>query len=49
MVLCHSLRTWCRSEWQTPQKRTSICTSRGPGARRRMVVGASGELALGAA
>ena len=23
----HSLRTWCKSEWHTPQKSISICTS----------------------
>ena len=26
---CRMLRTWCRSEWQMPQKRISICTSCG--------------------
>jgi hypothetical protein len=37
------------SLWQTPQKRTSIATSRGPTARRSIVEGASGALAEGAA
>jgi hypothetical protein len=49
MVFCHSLLTWCRSEWQTPQNVTSICTSRGPGLRRRMVAGERPEVALEAA
>src|SRR5262245_4086691 len=49
MVSFHSFRAWCRSEWQTPQKRTSNCTSCGWGSRRRIVVGASAELAPGAA
>src|SRR5690606_22566519 len=38
----HSPRAVCRSEWHTPQCRMSICTSRGPGARRPMANGASG-------
>src|SRR6266571_1196633 len=49
MVFCHSFRTWCRSEWQTPQKSTSSCTSCGRGSRRRMVAGPSPELAPEAA
>src|ERR1700747_1352388 len=40
----HSLRTWCKSEWQTPQKRISICTSCGRGDRRWIVCFASGDL-----
>jgi hypothetical protein len=38
----HSPRTLCRSEWQTPQYRTSIATSLAPGSRRSMVWGTSG-------
>src|SRR5262250_2360728 len=49
IALSHSLRTWCRSEWHTPQWLISICTSRGPGARRWMECGASLEVALAAA
>src|SRR5271169_2015590 len=45
----HSLRTWCRSEWQIPQNRISICTSCSVGSRRGIVVEASGEVALAAA
>ena len=30
----HSLRAWCWSEWQTPQKRISISTSLSVGSRR---------------
>ena len=30
----HSLRTWCKSEWQMPQNRISICTSFSVGSRR---------------
>src|SRR5438034_8650540 len=30
----HSFRTECRSEWQMPQNRISICTSRSVGSRR---------------
>ena len=45
----HSLRAGCRSEWQTPQKRISIRTSRGPVARRSKLNGASGVVALWAA
>ena len=41
-VFFHSLRAWWRSEWQTPQNCTAICTSRGPTARRGIVVGRSG-------
>ena len=37
-VFFHSLRAWCRSEWQTPQYWIWIWTSRGPTARRGMVV-----------
>jgi hypothetical protein len=33
------------SEWQTPQKSTSISTSCGPGARLSTVNGASGAVA----
>src|SRR5579863_6121023 len=45
----HSLRTVCRSEWQTPQNNTSICTSCARGERRLMVCADSGELWLWAA
>ena len=44
----HSLRTWCRSEWQMPQNRISICTSCSVGSRRAIVVEASGDVALAA-
>src|SRR5580693_8520249 len=42
----HSLRTWCRSEWQMPQNRISIWISSSVGSRRGIVVEASGDLAL---
>src|SRR5258707_14107730 len=45
----HSLRTWCKSEWQTPQKSISICTSCGRGSRRGMLNFANPEAALCAA
>src|SRR5690349_7610321 len=45
----HSLRTECRSEWQIPQKRISICTSRSVGSRRAIVVEASGDVSPAAA
>ena len=48
-VVPHSLRAWCRSEWQTPQYRISIWTSCGPGSRRSNVKGTSGVVALSAA
>src|SRR5687767_5979865 len=48
MTLCHSSRTWCRSEWQIPQKRISISTSCGPGARRWIVSGPRRACALAA-
>src|SRR5580658_6889810 len=44
----HSLRTWCRSEWHTPQNRISICTSCSVGSRRAIVVEASDDVALAA-
>src|SRR5436309_10186453 len=44
----HSLRTECRSEWQMPQKRISICTSRCVGSRRLILVEANGDVALAA-
>lgn len=44
-VPAHSPRTVCRSEWQTPQKRMSMATSRSAGVRRSMVSGASGVVA----
>src|SRR4029077_9156896 len=44
----HSLRTEWRSEWQMPQKRISICTSRSVGSRRLIFVEASGDFALAA-
>src|ERR671913_1490555 len=46
MRLLHSLRTKWRSEWQMPQKRMSICTSRSVGSRRGIVVKASDDVAL---
>src|SRR5690349_23661973 len=45
----HSLRTEWRSEWQIPQKRISICTSRSAGSRRAMIVEASRDVSLAAA
>jgi hypothetical protein len=48
MMLFHSFRTECRSEWQMPQKRISICTSRSVGSRRGIEDEASGEVALAA-
>src|ERR1700731_2122813 len=48
MMLLHSLRTAWRSEWQTLQKRISICTSFSVGSRRAIVVEASGDVALAA-
>src|SRR5437016_7509856 len=42
----HSLRTECRSEWQMPQKRISIWTSRSVGSRRLILVEASPDVAL---
>src|SRR5271166_1717951 len=48
-MVSHSLRTWWRSEWQTPQYKISICTSCGRGARRWIERGASPEAALCAA
>src|SRR5204863_6224647 len=44
----HSLRTECRSEWQMPQKRISICTSRSVGSRRLILVDASPDVGLAA-
>src|SRR5271169_2443950 len=44
----HSLRTWCRSEWQMPQNRISICTSFSVGSRRGIVADARGDVALAA-
>ena len=49
MVPSHSPRAVCRSEWQTPQKRISISTSSGPGARRSKPKGASAPPAVRAA
>ena len=45
----HSLRAVCKSEWQTPQKRISICTSVAVGGRRSIAKGASGDVAALAA
>src|ERR1043166_817754 len=45
----HSLRTWCRSEWHTPQNRISSCTSCGRGARRAIACAAKAPVGLGAA
>src|SRR5271154_1066214 len=44
----HSLRTECRSEWQIPQNRISICTSFSVGSRRGIVLDAIGDFALAA-
>src|SRR5579862_2464146 len=44
----HSLRAECRSEWQMPQNRISICTSFSVGSRRGIVVEAIGDFALAA-
>src|SRR5579864_8192123 len=44
----HSLRTECRSEWQIPQNRISICTSCSVGSRRGTVAEASRDDALAA-
>src|SRR5213079_2864020 len=44
----HSLRTEWRSEWQMPQNRISICTSRSVGSRRLIFVDASLDVALSA-
>src|SRR5580765_8023318 len=45
----HSLRTWCKSEWHTPQNRISICTSCARGSRRGMLNFANPEVGLCAA
>src|SRR5690606_18863493 len=42
-VPAHSARTWCRSEWQTPQYAISIRTSSGPVGRRVIRIGSSGR------
>src|SRR4029077_7260039 len=42
----HSFRTWCKSEWQTPQYKISICTSCARSALRGTVKGLSGALSL---
>src|SRR5205814_9961260 len=44
----HSLRTECRSEWQMPQNRISICISRSIGSRRLIFVDASPDVSLAA-
>jgi len=44
----HSFLTEWRSEWQMPQKRISICTSRSVGSRRGMAADESGEVLLAA-
>src|SRR5882724_6173365 len=44
----HSLRTEWRSEWQMPQNKISICTSRSVGSRRLILVEASPDVALAA-
>src|SRR5438132_5376077 len=44
----HSLRTECRSEWQMPQNRISICTSRSVGLRRGITVDANCDVGLAA-
>src|SRR5438132_1822001 len=40
--------TFCRSEWQMPQNRISICTSRSVGSRRLILVDASPDFGLAA-
>jgi hypothetical protein len=45
----HSLLAVCRSEWQTPQCRMSMATSRAAGVRRSKVKGARGVVAERAA
>ncbi len=45
----HSSRAWWMSVWQMPQKRISMATSRGRGARRSKEYGASGCFAAGTA
>ncbi len=47
-VCPHSPRAVWRSEWQTPQKRISIETSRGPGSRRSIASEMRGWSAAGA-
>src|SRR5579862_1512650 len=42
----HSLRTECRSEWQIPQNKISICTSFSVGSRLGILVEANGNVAL---
>src|SRR3954471_15451824 len=44
----HSLRTEWRSEWQMPQNRISIWTSRSVGSRRGIGADAMGAVALAA-
>src|SRR4029450_2851281 len=44
----HSFRTECKSEWQMPQNRISICTSRSVGSRRLILVDARGDVSLAA-
>src|SRR6202522_4775943 len=44
----HSSRTWWRSEWQIPQNKISICTSRSVGAGLEVFVEAIGDFALAA-
>ena len=45
----HSSLAWWMSLWQMPLNRMSIWTSRGPTARRSIVVGARGEVFDGVA
>src|SRR5256885_11767568 len=40
--------TFCRSEWQMPQNRISICTSRSVGLRRGITVDANCDVGLAA-
>src|SRR5271166_5803295 len=44
----HSFRVACKSEWQIPQKRISICTSCSEGSRREIVLRVRGDVALAA-
>src|SRR5271154_7583735 len=44
----HSSRTWCRSEWQMPQYKISICTSCSVGSRLEIFVEPSGDFELAA-
>src|SRR4030095_2650767 len=49
MTLFHSLRTVWRSEWQIPQKRMSMWTSRSVASRRGIMVEAKDDVGLAVA